>query len=124
MEFSGKLKRFAIPFSSGPCFVRLWLSGTCTSAASHSHRACMSLGWSSCVFKASLATGCWPRCHSGAWAKASLPLLLGANLYWKIPRSRGLPGFSAIGGCPRADPRPRSCGEWRALQHRHCCWPP
>ena len=124
MEFSRTLKWFAITFSSGPCFVRPWLWGTCTSAGQYSHKTCLSLGWSFWVCKASLASGCWPRCYLGAWAKALLELLAGANWYWRIPSRRGLPDFSAVSGCPGTDLQSRSCGEWKAPKYHHCGWPP
>ena len=64
------LKWCAVPFSSGPCFVRSWLARTCPPSVPRSLAPWLSHCWSSWVCKPLLAAGCWSAYRLGTWAKA------------------------------------------------------
>ena len=106
---------FASPFSSGPHFVRPRLAGPRLPrvAAGHTRRPAVRC-WSPWACEPSPGAGYQSGSHPGAWAGVLLALLADADGYWRMPRSRQLPGLSVATGRREANPLPRSREAQRA----------
>ena len=124
MEFSRKLKWFAIPFSSGSCFVRPWLSGTCTLAAPQAIGHAWALARTLEFAKLHWPPGAGQGATRGPGQRPCCSCCLESIDTGGFPGAEGSLASLLLVATPGAHLQSRSCGEWRAPQHRHCCWPP